>query len=235
MLNSSTHFNTVDYSLQETVYSLGFQDITVFPDRVNPPGQSCQSPLSLTPYPVHYSVLTLGSILYIVPISFLLCTKTIAAVQKPTHAPSCPHLVLTPKSISRTPAGVVFLKHTSDHVSPLLKTFFSPHFLIMPLKAPSLLASVSSQFLLHSPPPLRETLIMTCWGFHQALSGFLASLMFFLLPGRPSPPVFTWLPLTHPLDPGQAQSPPSGFSRPQFGFSAHLCSEVIGCVSLSPS
>lgn len=88
------------------------------------------------------------------------------------HLPD-PCLVPTLECISHTAAEVIFLKHTSGHLFPLLKMCFSP--------PPQLL-----QYAIKALPILWDILIVTCWQFHQALLVFLASLMLFLLPVFPS-------------------------------------------------
>lgn len=106
-------------------------------------------------------------------------------MHKPTQAPSCalswPHP--TPKSISHTVAGVILLKHTSDPLSPLLKMCFPPQHLQHAIKA---------------PPTSWDPLITTCSWFPP--SSLSLPCLTHAVPST-SVPFFTWLTLTHPLDP----------------------------------
>lgn len=149
-------------------------------------------------------------------ISFLLLTNSTAAVHKPTHAPSCalswPHP--TPKSISHTVAGVILLKHTSDHLSPLLKMCFPPQHLQHAIKVPPHIMGPSYHDLLVVSTKLSQSSLP-----HSCCSLYLGSILYLAnsyTSFRPRPSTICHLPCQ--VSPG-----------PQFGLSAHPPPTPLPC------
>lgn len=125
-----------------------------------------------------------------------------------------PCLIPAPESVSPAAAVVIFLKHTTDHVSPLPTMCFSPRLPqcaaqgsvagpgglpCLPLRCPR---SVLGDFCPGGS---------SCWWFPPSplCLPCLPDVLPLLAP--PSHPFFTWLTLLHPVYSGHAPAPPPAF------------------------